>query len=132
MNKLINNIPHGEYIKFTKDILELNDTNVVATCKFMTLPSFAMLIEASAQSAAYILKSNESIGFLVSIKKFILVKKIENLEYLINTKIIHSLGEMHYALTHIYNNKIIIAEGELSFFVTNKIKHYQEVRNETT
>lgn len=118
------NIPHGDYIRFIKEIIELKKDGIVALCKFNKSPTLAMLVEASAQTAATYMTSKDDrglLGFLVGVRRFVLQKKDIPKDLFIDLKINSSLDEMYYATVIIISNDIEIGKGELSFYLTKNL-----------
>lgn len=62
------NLPHKEPIRFTKEIVSKETNRARVRVEFDEIPSFAMMIEAAAQSSVAIGDSDAKMGFLVSLK----------------------------------------------------------------
>jgi hypothetical protein len=81
------NLPHGEYLKFAKEIIEVKDNFSKVYCEFPTKPTLSYFLEAAAQSSASFDNlncNNPKIGFLISCKDILLVSEINDNNYIFN------------------------------------------------
>ncbi len=77
------NLPHQEPILFVQKIEKIEGNKAEASLKFPFLPSFAMMIEAAAQSSVAFCSKECKIGFVTSIKDAELIKLPTINEYLL-------------------------------------------------
>lgn len=62
-------LPHLPPVRFAQHVIELEDDNAKVDCKFPSLPSLPMFIEAAAQSSAAFSKGAQPLmGFLATCK----------------------------------------------------------------
>ena len=60
------NLPHGEAIRFAKEVIKREIISATVLCDFREIPTLPMFIEAAAQSTAAFAPSDETlIGFLI-------------------------------------------------------------------
>lgn len=117
-------IPHGDDIRFVKEIVELQSDSVVTLCEFDPFPSIAMLVEASAQTAAAYMTSTDDrglLGFLVGVRRFILLEKDLPSKLHFDLVIKNALDSMYYGVVRIFSNEKEVANGELSFYLTDSL-----------
>ena len=83
------NLPHLEPVIFAKEVIEIIDKNATVFCKFDTLPTLPMFIEAAAQgSSAFDIDSKKNkIGFITKVSEINLLNNIEGSDYLFKIKI---------------------------------------------
>ena len=106
------NLPHKDPVKFAKYVIS-NDGNIaIVKIEFTTLPSLAMLIEASAQSTAGLGSSGKSqMGYLVSLKNIKLLKELTYLEYDVKIVREHELGALSYFYFEVFKENEVFANG---------------------
>jgi len=76
------NLPHGETLRFAKEVIrkELNTATVL--CEFAETPTLPMFIEAAAQASVAFAPSDEAlIGFLVTTRKVKLLAPLQVKSY---------------------------------------------------
>lgn len=105
------NLLHKEPILFAKEIQSIINNIAIVKVEFTTVPTLAMLVESAAQSSAAFSESNESKGFLVTLKNIKLVNKPEALEYEVKIKFEHQLEALTYFNFEIIADSKIIAIG---------------------
>ena len=97
------NLPHKDPVKFAKYVISNNGDIAFVKVEFTTLPSLAMIIEASAQSTAGLSSSGKSqMGYLVSLKNIKLLKELTNLKYDVKIVKEHELGALTYFYFEVY------------------------------
>ena len=105
------NLPHKDPIKFAKYVVSSEgDTNRVRI-KFDTIPSLAMLVEASAQSSASFGEGNTKMGYLVTLKNIKLLATPQSLEYDVEVTSGHSVDALTYFSFEVLDVKTPIASG---------------------
>ena len=80
------NLPHQTPMIFAKKVISLDNHVTTVLCDFNQIPTFAMFIEASAQSSSAFDTNNSQepkIGFLTMVKNIELLDKIQNSIFLI-------------------------------------------------
>ena len=117
MKKLI--LPHQEPILFAKEVRSIIGNVAIIKVKFPTLPTLAMLVESAAQSSAAFSESNESEGFLVTLKNVKLLNKPEALEYEVKITFEYQLEALTYFNFEIIADSKIIAIGIFVIAIKN-------------
>ena len=77
------NLPHGELLVFAKEVVLKTDNKVQVSCRFPTVPTLSMFIEAAAQcSAAFNVDNEPKIGFLTMATNVEFLDEVDSLEYI--------------------------------------------------
>jgi uncharacterized membrane protein affecting hemolysin expression len=124
-------IPHGEHIRFVSKVLKFAENEIEVECKFDKKPTIAILVEASAQSAAaYMQRKSDRedlLGFLIKIRNFkyfdVGAEPIDIVR--VNVIVKNLLDNIYVSSVKIYKlNDKVIAEGELLFLLGNDLKEF--------
>ncbi len=76
------NLPHGEAIRFAKEVIKIEINSATVLCDFREIPTLPMFIEAAAQSTAAFAPSDKTlIGFLVMSREVKLLAPIHEKDY---------------------------------------------------
>ena len=96
MSKL--NLPHKAPVRFAQEIIfkDLDNDVAIVSIKFDSLPSLAMIVEASAQSSAAFGGNDKKMGFLVSLKNIKLLEELKYLSYHVEIFAEYQLGGLSY------------------------------------
>ncbi len=112
------NLPHQEPLIFAQDILVQKDNYSEVLCKFNTIPTLAMFIEAAAQASSTFSNSNEpKVGFLTTAKNVKLINTPEHKEFIFKLNMIIDLGNMKQFSFEAYANENCYAEGTFTIVV---------------
>ena len=109
------NLPHQKPILFVEKLINQNETTLTTLCRFPTIPTLPMIIEASAQSSAFFSEKSR-VGFLVMAKDFELLKRLEDKIYKITIDkkmVINNISEFFCQL---YERDYLVAKGD--FIIT--------------
>ena len=76
------NLPHGEALRFAKEVIKIDTDTATVLCEFREIPTLPMFIEAAAQSTAAFAPSGEAlIGFLVMSREIKLLTPLREKSY---------------------------------------------------
>ena len=76
------NLPHGEALRFAKEVIKKELNSATVLCEFREIPTLPMFIEAAAQSSAALAPSDEAlIGFLVMSREIKLLTPLREKSY---------------------------------------------------
>jgi len=109
MSKL--NLPHKDPILFAKEIISKKVDKCVVKIAFESIPTLAMLVEASAQSSAAFDNGDGKMGYLVTLKNIKLLHKPNALEYNVEITSGHSVDSLTYFSFDVFDDNIAIANG---------------------
>lgn len=111
-------LPHLPPILFATNIESKVDSTANVNISFKSIPSFPMLIEASAQATASFNDSSKNVeGFLVTLKNVKLLKKPEDLNYIVKVSLEQQLGLLQYFSFEVYDSIDTIAKGNLAIAI---------------
>lgn len=118
-------IPHGEYIKFVKEITSIKSKQVSSICCFPCIPSMGMLIEAASQTAAALLSDsdelgNTTVGMLIACRHFNFNTKPQSRTVSIDITTEANLGNVYNSTSVIFENGKCIATCDLVFYLADK------------
>ena len=105
------NLPHLPPIRFAKYIISKDETSALVRVEFDSIPSLAMLVEATAQSSAAFSDNTKKMGFLVTLKNVKLLQKTETKEYDIRVTFQHQLDALTYFGFEANDSDRLIASG---------------------
>ena len=76
------NLPHGEALRFAKEVINRDTDPATVFCEFREIPTLPMFIEAAAQASAALAPSDEAlIGFLVMSREIKLLTPLREQSY---------------------------------------------------
>ena len=76
------NLPHGEALRFAKEVIKKDVDTATVLCEFGEIPILPMFIEAAAQASAAFAPSDEVlIGFLVISREVKLLAPLQEKSY---------------------------------------------------
>ncbi|MDD3462125.1 MAG: hypothetical protein PHW07_00625 [Sulfurospirillaceae bacterium] len=102
-------LPHLEPILFAKEVLFCDENIAKVRCVFSSLPTLAMMVEASAQaSSAFSTSSSVDIGFLVLVKDTVLLKKSDQLSFVVCVSKGISLGNSREFYFEVFEEEVCI------------------------
>ncbi len=105
------NLPHLDPIKFAKYIISQDGDTYRVRIAFETIPSLAMLVEASAQSSAAFGAGESKTGFLVTLKNIKMLEKPSSLEYDVEVTSEQQIDALTYFSFEVYDKDLVVASG---------------------
>ena len=113
-------IPHIAPIRFVKALNNSDFTSASVNISFDYIPTLGMLIEAATQSSSGILdenKTDNSMGFLVTVKNVKLLQKLKSKEFIVNVSLDNKLESFKYFSFDILEDESIVATGTFSITI---------------
>lgn len=112
-------LPHGEKIRFVKDIVERDENKILLNCVFPYEPTLSMVCEASAQGCAAFSTEEikPKIGFLVSMKNVKKLNTFSKKEYLIEIEKNFTFNNMSEYQFTLKDSNIIYSKGTLTIAI---------------
>ncbi len=99
-------LPHREPLVYAKEVLTKNSDMVEVLCRFDTIPTLPMFVEAAAQSSsAFNLDGQAKIGFLTMAKDVKLLNSIKKKSYVIKVEIKVEINNIKQFYFEVFSNK---------------------------
>ena len=105
------NLPHQEPIRFAKYIISKTLDKAIVQIEFDAIPTFGMMIEASAQSSSAFSHNDLEKGYLVSLKNVELLQKPISKSFEVEVMNQITLGNMKSIIFNIFDKKNKIVTG---------------------
>ena len=104
-------LPHCDPIRFAKHIISKTLDKAVVQIEFKEIPTFAMMIEASAQSSSALSDASVKKGYLVSLKNVELLQKPTKNSFEVEVINQNRLGNMNSIAFNVFEDKKNIVTG---------------------